>query len=590
MSKQAPPGIPSSTFSTIPSLYAFDPRNSSWQSYRDRINFYFKANRINVDDDKKSLFLWSVGDATYKLLESLVSPKRLIDETVDYAELIKHLDSHYDEAKNIMTSTYDFYSCYQKAGQPFSEWKAELCDKLRYCGFTTSILKDKPQDRALRDMLVIGVNNPKIRQALLKEKDPNLESAEKIIQVGERLEQDVRHFNTTNTPISQTVAKVHQNQAKNKSSSRSDESPSSSTSDPCQSCGSTTHSRSECKYRKFSCNFCNRTGHLERVCRNKREEKNMVRNIQSYVRLNHIMEQNKSHSDSNEVSLEVNNHKVIFELDTGSGYTIMNNRQWCAIGSPRLNRSNVQLECYNGVLLNVKGECTVMVKHGNENFKLSAIVVHGTCSSLLGLDWIKNLRLDLNDIVHGSNLASHSINKIYSRAKSQTSGIKSQFVPKNDFKNNSKVNLRVEHELRRQTNDSNPNEISYGYLSGGSFVNRQISTKQLENNRSKYKTGQLVWILKHPRNKCSQWNKGIIKKRLDQMVYQTSLYDDLDSVQQQNQIKSRHVLNIRLHDFKISSNELVKDNKSLIQMKNLENQLSPYQRRPRKPPERFTPT
>jgi len=61
-----------------------------------------------------------------------------------------------------MTSTYDFYSCYQKQDQPFSEWKAELCEKLRHCGFTTSVLKDKPQDRALRDMYVIGVRNPKI--------------------------------------------------------------------------------------------------------------------------------------------------------------------------------------------------------------------------------------------------------------------------------------------------------------------------------------------------------------------------------------------------------------------------------------------
>ena len=45
-------------------------------------------------------------------------------------------------------------------------------------------------------MFVIGTNNPKIRQALLKEQDPDLEKAEKIIQVAERLQQDVRHFQT----------------------------------------------------------------------------------------------------------------------------------------------------------------------------------------------------------------------------------------------------------------------------------------------------------------------------------------------------------------------------------------------------------
>jgi hypothetical protein len=65
-----PEPIASATSSTIPALYAFDAQACTWQSYRDRINFYFKANRITVEDDKKSLFLWSVGDITYNLLES----------------------------------------------------------------------------------------------------------------------------------------------------------------------------------------------------------------------------------------------------------------------------------------------------------------------------------------------------------------------------------------------------------------------------------------------------------------------------------------------------------------------------------------
>lgn len=129
--------------STIPSLQAFDPQACTWESYRDRWNFYFKANRLTEDDDKKSLFLCSVGSSTYNLLESLVSPTKLINDTLTFASLIKKLDAHYDRSKSILTATYDFYSCVQKQGQSFAEWKAELCDKLRYCGFTSSTLKDK---------------------------------------------------------------------------------------------------------------------------------------------------------------------------------------------------------------------------------------------------------------------------------------------------------------------------------------------------------------------------------------------------------------------------------------------------------------
>ena len=105
--------------SSIPALHAFDPRTTTWQSYRDRIGFYFKANRIFEDSDKKALLLWAIGDSTYNLLESLLSPAALTDNHITFERLVTVLDSHYDVRKNIMTSTYDFYSCVQKPGQSF---------------------------------------------------------------------------------------------------------------------------------------------------------------------------------------------------------------------------------------------------------------------------------------------------------------------------------------------------------------------------------------------------------------------------------------------------------------------------------------
>ncbi|CAF2767032.1 unnamed protein product [Rotaria sp. Silwood2] len=171
--------------------------------------FYFQANRISTDEGKKALFLWSVGDTTYNLLESLISSQSLTGEDTTFNDLIKLLDVHYDASKNIMTSTYDFYSCYRKPGQTFAEWKAELCEKLRHCRFTTSALNEKPKDRALRDMYVIGIKSEKIRQALLKEQDPDLEKTEKFIQLAERLEEDVRHFRN---PIKMMI--IHSNETK----------------------------------------------------------------------------------------------------------------------------------------------------------------------------------------------------------------------------------------------------------------------------------------------------------------------------------------------------------------------------------------
>jgi len=74
-----PPPVPSS----IPSLHAFDPQSTSWKSYRDRIQFYFEANRIVEVKEKKALFLWSIGNATYQLLENLISPRSFMSFVID---------------------------------------------------------------------------------------------------------------------------------------------------------------------------------------------------------------------------------------------------------------------------------------------------------------------------------------------------------------------------------------------------------------------------------------------------------------------------------------------------------------------------
>ena len=402
--------------STLPTLHAFDSHATTWQSYRDRLGFYYKVNHITTGEDKKAVFLWAVGGATYTLLESLVSPKSLVNEETSFDELIKLLDVHYDDAKNIMTSTYDFYSCYQKDGQSFSEWKAELCDKLRYCGFTTSTLKNKPQDRALRDMYVIGIKNPKIRQLLLKEQDPDLEKAEKIIQVAERLQQDILHFGASDHSIESQVAKINRKKPFFKPTSTTAKSSVKTEFSPCQSCGSTTHSRSNCKYRDFICNSCQTPGHLARVCRKKKEEKKTTKWVQS-IQLKSVNQRHHSMMGSTTVSLQINGCDFAFELDTGADNTIISLNDWEKLGSPVIHPSKLKLECYSGQPLKVEGECIVEVEYGGQKYNLAMIVVHGDGSPLLGLHWITAMQLDLNHLVHGTSPIQRPVGKVYSQTR-----------------------------------------------------------------------------------------------------------------------------------------------------------------------------
>ena len=225
-------------------------------------------------------------------------------------------------------------------------------------------------------------------------------------------------------------------------------------SDQCQTCGSTSHSRSECKYCKITCNFCNRIGHLERVCRQKKERKYVAEHIQSYV------QPKKSPPHSREVSLRVNNHVVAFELDTDVMSTIISEKHWSAIGSPRLDRSNLPSKSYRGTSVMTEGECKVKVEHGNQVFNLSVIVMHGMSPTLLGLDWIKRLRLDLYGIIHGSNFGQRSINKMYSQFQPPLILVKPQSVPNKEREHFSKLQAHAERKIQRKSQYYHPCFIS----------------------------------------------------------------------------------------------------------------------------------
>ncbi|CAF3680882.1 unnamed protein product [Rotaria sordida] len=453
------------TVSSIPTLHAFDARTSTWQSYRDRISFYFQANRIHTDQDKKALFLWSVGDTTYHLLESLIFPRSLTGEDTRFTDLIKLLDAHYDATKNIMTSTYDFYSCYQKSGQTFAEWKAELCEKLRHCGFTTSALKDKPQDRALRDMYVIGIKSQKLRQALLKEQDPDLETTEKIIQLAERLEEDVRHFGNPINHADYTVAKLHNHQPKRH---KQQHTPSFVKNEykPCETCGSTNHLRSKCRYREFTCNFCKKTGHLEKVCRQKKKEQSSTKHISTIYKLDCPNQIKQSINHSSTISLKVNGYDVTFELDTGTFNTIISMEDWYKLGSPTIRPSKLKLKCYSGNILKIKGECNVKVQYENQNYNLSMIIIHGASPPLLGLQWINIMQLDLNCIIYGQNSVQHSIHKIYTSSKLQTTLQKYKNVLNKELGHCTKVQAHIQLKSDAIPKFFKPRPIPFAYLDG----------------------------------------------------------------------------------------------------------------------------
>eukprot|EP00733_Pompholyxophrys_punicea_P001253 Pompholyxophrys_punicea_v1_NODE_582_length_1652_cov_4.927364.p1 type:complete len:154 gc:universal NODE_582_length_1652_cov_4.927364:1424-963(-) len=94
------------------------------------------------------------------------------------------------------------------------------------------------------------------------------------------------------------------------------------------------------------------------------------------------------------------------ELDTGAGYTIINNDQWKILRCPKLAPADVILKTYNNQQLKLMGKLEVVVEYGSQNLVLPVLVVEGNGPALLERNWLERLKINWSEIfkIAGGNV------------------------------------------------------------------------------------------------------------------------------------------------------------------------------------------
>ena len=98
------------------------------------------------------------------------------------------------------------------------------------------------------------------------------------------------------------------------------------------------------------------------------------------------------------VTLQLNGQDLTMELDTGATLSIVSEKTYQSLFSPQaapqLKPSTVQLKTYTGEVLTILGEITVTVCYKDQQSDLNLLVVAGNGPSLLGRDWLSQIKLD----------------------------------------------------------------------------------------------------------------------------------------------------------------------------------------------------
>ena len=380
---------------TYGQLQEYKPESENITAYLERVEVFFRANDIAADK-QVPVFLSVVGGKTYSLLRDLTSPEKPQDKTL--AQLSETLKSHFQPKPLVIAERFYFHRRNQNAAESIADYVAELRRLATHCEFG-EYLND-----ALRDRLVCGLCNNSIQKRLLSE--ANLTFA-KAVEMAQGLEAAERNAKKLQGYEETPVNRVDQKATTSKSPEKS-----------CYRCGGTGHTPNNCKFRNATCRRCQKKGRIARVCRSGRALEESREQAAPRTRNRgqvHTIEQTpvvdeeemtfamfrlegKTHHPII-VTLEVNGVQLPMEVDTGAAVSVISSTTRDKFFPKCSLRSTMAvLTTYTGEQMPLAGKITVEVSYGDQGGHLPLYVVDRDGPSLMGRDWLRQVRLDWKSI------------------------------------------------------------------------------------------------------------------------------------------------------------------------------------------------
>lgn len=184
----------------------------------------------------------------------------------------------------------------------------------------------------------------------------------------------------------------------------------------CFRCGKADHLANKCIHRNSACSFCHKKRHLQAVCFKAKNEKKHANYIEddgdeddladSLEELFNIQQADfmLSNRSKFEIQLKVNNVCLGLEIDSGSPVTIISEddkQQY--FRHNELQPTDTKLVSYCGTQIQVLGFLNVCVSSGIECHDLKLFVVKSKRKPLLGREWLRELKLNWNDVFNASS-------------------------------------------------------------------------------------------------------------------------------------------------------------------------------------------
>ncbi|XP_054864601.1 uncharacterized protein K02A2.6-like [Amphiprion ocellaris] len=390
-----------------------------WRTFKQRFSLYLAAVGLEEESDtrKIALLLTVAGPQAVEVYNTFVFATP--EEKDDFAVVVKKFDEHCSPKKNETFERYVFRSRMQLPTESFDTFLTDLKLKARTCNF------GQLQESMIRDQIVFGVKDKKMRERLLREAELTLDGAVKICHASELALQHAKTFHGSAMDMeASAVAAVTTRQGyKNKKVQKTYSNESETF--QCKRCG-TKHAKQQCPAYGKICNKCKGHNHFAKQCftKNKQNQKDRVHTVEEtalsdtffvgmVTQQDTPMEQvtvNTVEQDKWTETLQVNGALVTFKLDTGAKANLVSERDVKAMKiKPFISQNNSSLQAYNGQPIHTKGKCRLKVQVKGKYHNLMFIIVPEGHDSLLGDKACEKLGL---------------VRRVYSISSSEPSSVK----------------------------------------------------------------------------------------------------------------------------------------------------------------------
>ena len=245
-------------------------------------------------------------------------------------------------------------------------------------------------EEILRDRIVLGIRDDKMRERLLRYNDLTLQKAVDLIKAAEQTEHQVKLMGA-----SANVNVLKQGRSKsNRSSmqSRAANNKQQSSRGTCGRCG-TSHAKKKCPAFGQKCHRCGNMNHYQSLCRSKTVASVHIDDGTDQYEISTVGEQ-PSRANKALVNLYVNRrqpeNEIRFQVDTGSECDLLPLKMYKSITGDntveRLEKCNKSIVSYTGERKQIAGKISLPVWHKDRRKTLTFNVVNGDYQPVLSLN------------------------------------------------------------------------------------------------------------------------------------------------------------------------------------------------------------